>query len=278
MKRINILILVFIIIFIFTSCGTEKTIQSNDDTSNDVNINNDVIVQNDNIQSSPETVMDLFDGERRIWYFIDRNDAEDGLTYDNEIQTIFVTENKKVVEAYYNLNGIYTGNLALHIDIGDPNPLSNSRLKLEDLVGLSDDEIICMVQEKYADVTTTYDFDFNFDEGVNTEVTGSPFVKQDLPFKIIYDGELDSSGNNLENEKIKFLDKQYVISYRNTDFNARAQENMENVMYFDKFIKPTVIKDKEYVGIEGYHMLITLNNYDSVGLIKLDDPSGITDF
>lgn len=196
-----------------------------------------------NVNKKPEVLSDLFDGKQRVWFYLDRSDLYDGLAYDTDVKAVIITENKQVTGYYYNLIGIYNKDMIS----GEEGPFANSRFLLSDFSGLTDSEIIEKVSETYADGSVTYPIE------IQTSIKKYTYEGEELPYTIEYDGELDSSGNGLENETL----------YRS--------------FKFDSLVEPTVIKEKEYIGIQDTsgNMLITLNNYAEFENIMLDKPEGM---
>ena len=108
-----------------------------------------------------------------------------------------------------------------------------------------------------------------------TSIKKYTYEGEELPYTIEYDGELDSSGNGLENETLYFFDTIRDVMFL---FNQSYQnETLYRSFKFDSLVEPTVIKEKEYIGIQDTsgNMLITLNNYAEFENIMLDKPEGM---
>ncbi|MBQ8228803.1 MAG: hypothetical protein IJZ88_07305 [Clostridia bacterium] len=279
MKRIVSLFCAFAMLLCLASCTKTENVPAEKQEESDV-VNNEVaedITQTTLV--APKTVMDLFDGERRLWFYIDSEDADDGLRYDCPVQQVFVIENKKVIGMYYSFapSLFSAGKNAI------PNPISGEKFVLSDFEGMSDDEIINALKAVYANANTTYNLDFSHTYDEKGVVVGSDnvFSAAPLPFNIQYKGYLDDSGNKLENEEIKIFGLEYKIDvhpgdpYYQVNINRTAAE-----IDFHSLIRPTKIKDKEYLGIESGlgNMLITINNYPYFNSLEFDDPSGATDW
>lgn len=282
-QKTMLLLLAICLLANLTACNG-KTNDAYETTGNSVtenNITDDSVTDNSatgNLTSenfitdvTPTVLTDLFSGERRIWFYI----ADDELAYDNDVKAVFITENNTVTALYYNLIGNMNGignsaNMVGVIDLDEPNPFSCERLLLSDFSGLSDDEIIEKVSNFYADASLEYTFNYGSKEYV--------YKKCSFPYEILYDGDLDSSGNNLENEILKLFEHAYSIEF--TFNRSGAYEMLRDEFYFDSLIKPTVIKDKEYVGIKGVKgsggSIITINTYTAFDRINYDSPDGIT--
>lgn len=279
MKQIIALILALFLIFAFTACNnSNENSHSNGITTNKyIDTSTEVITDNvDDTKKSdtPMTLMDLFDGEKRVWYLLQ---DENGLAYNSSILAVVITENKKVVEAYYTVN---SGGWESIVEATLPHPFAPF-LNLADFEGLTDIQILNMVKENYADISKTYDnCKFNFAEGVSTEFYGYPFKKMSLPFNIIYNGKLDASGNKLEYEKFKLFENSFCFQWRTSSGLGGVNNSIDNEFYYKNTIMPTIIKDKEYVGIKCNmnYMLITINDYESFSHIKFDSPAGATEW
>jgi lipoprotein len=218
-----------------------------------------------NVNKKPEVLSDLFDGKQRVWFYLDRSDLYDGLAYDTDVKAVIITENKQVIGYYYNLIGIYNKDMIS----GEEGPFANSRFLLSDFSGLTDSEIIEKVSETYADGSVTYPIE------IQTSIKKYTYEGEELPYTIEYDGELDSSGNGLENETLYFFDTIRDVMF---PFNQSYQnETLYRSFKFDSLVEPTVIKEKEYIGIQDTsgNMLITLNNYAEFENIMLDKPEGM---
>ncbi|MBQ7956475.1 MAG: hypothetical protein IJ279_00435 [Clostridia bacterium] len=283
MKKFLSLFICFLLVFSLTACGDKTDTEVNDDSvQSDLQEkeNQEIFDEQEtteNTSFTPNTVMDLFDGERRIWYYIDSEAAEDGLAYDNRIQSIFVTENNTVVEFYYSLGNYLVGGNGFAVVPADC-PCFSEYFILSDFEGKSNDEIIDMVSSRYANASQTYEFVVNSDYDF-LEVKGSPFIANELPYEIKYKGELDASGNDLESECIKFMDKQYILHIIDSKTH-HGTNNIEDHTDFKAIIKPTIIKDKEYVGFKGTKdcMMITENTYASFDKIVYDSPDGASEW
>lgn len=272
------------LVFSLTACGDKTDTEvNNDSVQSDLQEkeNQEIFDEQkttENTSFTPYTVMDLFDGERRIWYYIE---SKDELSYDNNVKFVFVTENKKVVDFYYSL-GTFPKYEAYPdwIKITPANtPVFSDYFVLSDFAEKNDDEILEMVRSRYADASQTYDFSLEY-KYAQMEVTGSPFVASDLPYEIKYKGELDASGNNLDNEKVNFLDKNYGLQIVNTQYNKYEYKVVTHDAYFQEIVRPTIIKDKEYVGFKGSSIAwwITENTYASFDRIVYDSPDGASEW
>lgn len=196
-----------------------------------------------------------------------------------EFLTILVSEDRKMIAAYYNLKG----NTCLLVEDNfeeKPNPFSE-RFTLEDFDGLTDDEILDMVKEKYVDAGQYYEFDMNSAHDNNMWVGTSimdyneysKFGAIRFPSEISYDGELDATGNKYEDETLYLYEGGGIKAY--FYFNSSAEsESLSNEFQIDGIIEPSVIKSKEYVGLESKHdqFLVTENTYTSFGDVELDNP------
>ena len=246
MKRILSLALAVVLVMSLTACGGgSKKVET------------------------PKTIVDLFDGKEKLWYYIDYRDSYDGLSYDCDVKAIFTTENKTVTSMYYNLIGNRNNGSLEFSDLfeGKQNPFSCERFLLSDFTGLSDKEIIKKVSAVYGDASNSYKIPFY-----------RTFEKCDFPSEIIYCGYLDNSGNMLENENLRLFDCNYFIEFT---FNGSSdEERLRGEFNYDSTVTPIEILDKQYIGIkDGWgNMIITENIYDSFGNLSFDDPSGITEW
>lgn len=228
---------------------------------------------------TPTTITDLFDGEERVWFYIDGH-YSDELSYDDEVDMVFVTKNKKVTQIYYNLvgSGIHPKEIVCDDEI---NPFTCERFILGDFTGLSNAEIIEKVKAAYADASLTYNCTRNYGSYSN-----SFSIKQiELPYTIKYNGDLDNSGNNLQNETISFADHDLSV-------NAKIAIGLQVSPFFEaiycgnfdvgSIIGPTEIKDKVYVGLKDdrneRNKIITVNNYANFESIGYDNPQGISEW
>lgn len=244
MKKILSLFIVVILVLSLTACGGE----------------------NKKVES-PKTIMDLFDGKEKLWYYIDYRDSFDGLSYDSDVKAIFTTENKTVTSMYYNLIGSHNNSSLEFSDLFEEksNPFSCERFLLSDFKGLSDKDVIEKVSDVYGDASISYKIPFykTYDECI-------------FPSNILYNGYLDNSGNMLEDENLRLFDCNYYIEF---SFNGSGdEERLRGEFYYDSTITPIEILDKQFVGIkDGWgNMIITENIYDSFSNLTFDDPSGIT--
>ncbi|MDD6483826.1 MAG: hypothetical protein PUF72_04520 [Clostridiales bacterium] len=237
--------------------------------------------KSDNKKSnSPNTIMDLFDGKQRVWFYI----YDDELTYESKVLGMFITNNKNVTEFYYNVipDVVAEAKIAENVNI----PSSGKTYSLNDFVGLSDSEIIDMVSASYGDASKAYQFSTekrNYEPtGLYTTAKNYSYESSYFPFAIQYNGSLDSSGNNLTDENLKiFSSNDYTFSYP-MDTQKSDIISVTSELKDCSIIKPIEIKDKEYVGIKenrnSYNnsMIITQNNYKSFGDIKYDSPDNAT--
>ncbi len=225
--------------------------------------------------ANPKTIMDLFDGKEKLWYYIDYRDSFDGLAYDCDVKAVFTTENKAVTSMYYNLIGICNNSLTWNSSmvgkttLEDPNPFTCDRLLLSDFKGLSNKDVINKVSEVYANASNSYEFQY---------MGNRLYEKCDFPSDILYYGFLDNSGNILEDENIRLFDCNYCIEF---SFNgSMEEERLRGEFYYDSTITPVEILDKQYIGIKDGrgNMIITENIYESFGNLAFDDPAGITEW
>lgn len=279
----------FSIMILLCGCGKEESIISDninsektdnvmsENDANQVNANeSDNIPTSEIVESSPSTITDLFDGNPRIWFYIHNKDARDGLAYDNKVKAILVSENKEITSIYYNLKNVACS-LAEEDFEETPNPF-RERFLLEEFDSMSDDEIIDMVKKAYVDASQTYNFDINsvYKKYGNTGFdynAHSSFEAVNLPYTISCEGELDSTGNKYSKETIYLFDNANIIAYYY--FNQSAEgEYLKGYFDVGRIITPSVIKNKEYVGIEDENgnMLITENTYTTFDNIELDKP------
>lgn len=271
-------------------CGKEESITNNNNNSESLaddaseneanqvssNVNDGKQVPEEILEDSPITITDLFDGDTRIWYYIQAGDARDGLAYDNKVKAILVSENKEITSIYYNLKNVKC--FLTENDFEEkPNPF-RERFLLEEFDSMSDEEIIDAVKKTYVDASQTYNFDINsvYEEYGNVAFdynAYSSFEAVTFPYSISYEGELDSTGNVYNNETIYLFDNAKIIAY--FYFNQSADgENLSSSFHVSRIITPSVIKNKEYVGIEDENgnMLITENTYTTFNDIELDTP------
>lgn len=262
--KIKLFVTLLFIISCFIGCGTdtnnsEESVQS----ENSVNQNDG---KDDEIQEEPKVLMDLFSGERRIWFYINGDRYDTDLTYDDRVAAVFVVENREVTHVYYSM--VEHSAMLNYMDSPEINPCSTERYALADFDGMSDDEIISKISSTYADASIGYTF----------PIGEAMLDKSDFPYKIQYKGDLDSSGNKLKYECLKFFDVYYLrIDETSTVLGSRISSRIQ----YDEMIEPTVIKNKEYIGIfddSQNVMLITLNNYPEFDNLELDDPNGMSDF
>lgn len=250
--------LVASLILSLTACKSNEPLnnQNADLESSDTNSN---FNNNDSDTSSKhaKSWLDLFDGKQKVWFLVTENE----LSYDSVVSAVFVTENKKVTKAYYcNRNAK---------NINPEIPEYNSDLwKLSDFDSLRDDEILEKVNSSYFDASVTYTLDaFNVSAGATEQLT---YEKNDFPYTIQYTGELDNSGNNLEDEELKLLEH---FREKNLRFSIESS------------VKPTEIKSEQYSGISGYtwdgnglHYIVTKAKLGDLSNIGNDDASGITEW
>jgi len=254
MKKIKFFSLILIIILCVTACGnTEKTIS----------------------QKSPETVIDIFDGERRVWYIIDSDD----LRYDSKVEAIFITENKKVIEGYYYIPyddpEYFNAQIKFWTNENSSQDFCYTKFTLEDFDLLNDDEIVSKVRNNYADISKTYTLTpFIPDSG---QIFSQKFKANNLPLNITYSGNRDNSGNVLVTETITLFEHDNLYTHYGYFLNSKYNYN--------KTISSTTIKSKNYVGISCTidneygpcpKKIITLNTFDNFKELKLDSPDGAT--
>lgn len=250
------------IVFYFDCAEEIEEDNSMEDSNDSENLDDDL----DRV--SPATITDLFDGEKRVWFFIDHRDSFDGLAYDNDVKGVLITEDKQVKGYYYNLVGSLNHSLSEEdciINSNSTNPCANNRYVLSDFEGLNNEEIINKVSASYGDASVDYDFEYEGEEYY--------FEKCDFPYEITYEGDLDASGNNFESEELCIFNNPYNIHFT---FNGSfASEYISSSFKFSSIIKPSIIKDKEYVGIKDRkgNMLITENTYLSFENIGFDSPN-----
>lgn len=250
MKK-RLFVTLFLIVSCLIGCGTDaNNSEEHVQIENSVNQHDGKDVE---IKESPKVLMDLFSGERRIWLYVVGDKWDTDLSYDDSVAAVFVIENQEVTNVYYSM--------AEH-------PASTVRYTLADFDGMPDDEIISMVSNTYADASIGYTFprgEANLD-------------KNNFPYKIQYKGDLDSSGNELKYECLKFFED-YVLRIDETS-TIKGSRIYSEIRY-DEIIEPTIIKNKEYIGILDDNlnvMFITLNNYPEFDNLELDDPNGMSDF
>lgn len=287
MKKILSLILVFI--FTLNICGCNQTTTETETTNIDSetkevkNIADETTVPEEN---TPETVMDMFDGERKVWFIVGKGlpgtTKNFELSYDNIVEAIFVTENQKIIEGYYfilpespYINSLVDGeNLKFKEE--------NSEFKickqyiLSDFDNLSDEEILLKVSQNYADISKTYFL--TPPKNSYTDLENIKFSANILPLKIKYSGDLDSSRNNFITETLSIFDENYYYVFEDISFLSSQYKYIDTIL-------PTDIKNNEYVGITtacdcngyNYHRkIITKNTYTNFGKLKLDSPEGAT--
>lgn len=183
-----------------------------------------------NVSDTPQTVMDLFKGERKLWYVI----SGDMPRHDSNIQAVIVTEDSKTVDFYY-----YD---------------ATNCLKMSDLNEKNDDEILNQVQQRYY-------------SGINGFQFNDSTLKVKLPQEITYEGRLDATGNQLEDEFIIFFDPEM----EQTDLIIHSK------VPADETIMPTVVEETEYVGIgSSMTSVLTKNIYSEFEYLGLDSPDGAT--
>ena len=259
MKKFFALILLIVLAISLTACTNKPT--ASDAT---------------NTKHTPESITDLFDGENKVWFYIDYRDVYDGLAYDTDVKAGFTTEKKTVTSMYYNLIGNSNNSLSLRsnmvgaTNLDNPNPFTCERLQIKDFKGLSDDIIIEKISSVYADASKSYKFKY---------YTGDyNYEKCDFPCAILYYGFLDNSGNKLESESIRLFEQNYFVKFPFND--TEETERLRDEFPYESFIKPIEILDKSYIGIKDVqgNMIITENVYGSINNIGLDDPSGITEW
>lgn len=275
MIRKNVVIVILLLIFSLTGCSLREDVRNHNQNKDygkgelDNQMQNEDLSNGNGVAESimPIVLSDLFDGEQRVWFYIDHTDSFDGLAYDNDVKAVIITQDKKIVKYYYNLIGIYNKNMIGSIEFNGSSPFSSSRFLLSDFEGLADEEIIEKVSKLYGDAAETYTFNYGGKDYV--------YKGESFPYEIQYEGELDSSGNKLKNENFEFFEEGHSITFK---FNGSYKvEFLSLDFYFDTLIEPAMIKDKEYVGImdkEG-NMLITISNYITLENITFDSPRGM---
>ena len=241
-KYLAVLISALVLMSMIAGCGTKDSAMSE--------------TKKVSKKNSPQTVMDLFDGDSRVWYFLDRSEV----SYDSKIEGVFISENKKFTEIYYALNsgaGIFEDKTVFEQN----NSPFVTKYTMEEFDDLSDEEIIDAVKSRYANAGETYTCDVDTNGGNPYHIE---FEKTELPFQIYYDGTLDASGNSYESEYIHILDH-YIDQFSNY---------IPSGIYVHEIIGPIEIKGKEYVGItDGNDLLITENTYSSFESISFDEPA-----
>lgn len=274
-SRLFMLVTVVVMLLCLAACSENENKQ-NFETSGDSTIKNTTVVNtsshtDDTTEATPIYFMDLFDGDRKIWFHIISHKSNSELRYDSIVYTVYITENKKVTEMYYTFGPSY-GNLC----DTSPNPFSHSRLTLADFANLSDDEIIEKLEATYAKASQSYQMDFSRVTIDITPVSDNVFQPAVLPYEINYRGRLDASGNEYEEESITMMETIYHFNFQNNFFKQPVFYNTEYSFSASGTIKPTVILDKEYVGIKSgmKDALITENRYAVFEWLKLDSPSG----
>jgi len=221
-------------------------------------------LQHNSFSKAPETVMDVFDGDRRLWFVL-----ESGLSYDADVEVMFISENKKILKMYYNLIGNEGSKKWAEENVvidTFPNPYSRERFVLSDFDGKTDDEIIDLISSNYADASVQYDLVCSNSYRSNISMThhGCSY-----PFEIQYCGHLDQSGNYLSSEKIR-------ISHCKKIDNNTMQSIKADFTYMGIY-EPTTIKNKQYVGFK-YSNIVTENTFADWGELTLDDPSGVCEW
>lgn len=266
MRKLLSLLLILLLVITMASCSEEisykrdndsddgkysKSGYSDGDEVSDINEHGDGGKAPDikYTASTPKTIMDAFDGERRLWYRLKGDDYNNyNVRYDSDIIAVYVTENKKVTEVYYRNWGSNEFNPAY----------GRTYIQLGELDGLTDDEILEMFREEYADGTKEYTIE---DEGY-THTT----EKVSLPRKIKYNGQTDNSGNKLIYEEIILL-REELGNY----------DGYELAKYrCFKYLSPKTVKSMEFVGFGEENIpnfLITMNTFDSFEP-EFDDPDG----
>lgn len=276
MKKHLILIIIVVLSIFLTSCENEKYIVHDESISTGVLYKTEEDEENNNshkAKGGPSTITDLFDGEQRVWFYLSNND----LAYDSYVRAVLVTKNKNVTDFYYNLKeeDIGSGIAFGTVNGVYPNAFSREQFTLSDFDNLSFSEIIETVSQSYADASIDYSHTYDY---VNRTDTFS-LSAVDMPYKIIYNGDLDNSGNNLEGETLSFIQDILKVDFGSGNYRHRANINCK-YFCFDSIIRPTQIKSKEYVGIKddrGF-MLVTENNFVSFENIRLDSPENVTEW
>lgn len=97
------------------------------------------------------TISDLFNGKQRIWFVLENTGTADvDLRYDTPIAAVLITEEGQTTDLYYNFIS-EDGNDDLNLAVSEyPNPFSCPRFTVQDFDNLSDDEIIDLVSQSYA--------------------------------------------------------------------------------------------------------------------------------
>ncbi len=250
MKKIVVMLMTLVLTIILAGCIQLPVLHNRQDKSQD-NPQSDT--------TSPKNVMDLFKGERRLWYAVDA-DTINSPAHNTTINMVLVTENSKTIGCYY-----YVANIG------------ESPLVLADLDGLSDDQILELVVKHYHDGRQKY---------VCTDFYVEPTLLYNaisLPYEINYSGILDKTGNQLMFEYVKFYDAGLGYSIPGSEdaptVKARDTYSFTGYSYSSKssltaINETTVVKNKEYLTFTN---LITLNNYPSFESVMLDSPEGATE-
>lgn len=267
MKKTILTILLIIVLSIGTACTKKETAKYKESTNNNILYETEDANESDETKELQKTIMDLFEGKKRIWFMLGTN--IDGISYDSDVNAVIVTENKKVISVYYNMVGnINKSYIKNVVKINQhPNPFSHDYFVMSDFANLNDEQIIDMVSESYANASITYSFQL---DNKNYTFEGNLF-----PYDVKYNGILDNSGNFLKSETLKFFKHSYYVP-------GGYLISLDSTFPYKEFISPIIIKDKEYVGIlcysNGYSSLITVNNFEHIEEPIFDNIEGITSF
>ena len=275
-KKILSFILAVIVVLSFGACGNKPEFESviRDDGSD--NDNGGKVIETI-VPNTPETVMDMFDGERKVWFYLCpfQEASPVKIAYNTPIQAVFVTENCKVTNAWsFPTSAKGFSDWPTDYKVFDTSGTQLTIPKVytfTDFQGMSDEEIIAKTINSYFDISST-----NHTSEFSSFGWTAKFHTTKLPFNIIYSGELDSSGNKLNNQKIKILNKScyFKDTYDGTIGGYLIEANLEYL----ETIMPVTIKDKEYVGMrfEGGIYLLTQNTFKNFKELELDSPDGAT--
>ncbi|MBQ4160218.1 MAG: hypothetical protein IJD83_04740, partial [Clostridia bacterium] len=96
-----------------------------------------------------------------------------------------------------------------------------------------------------------------------------------FPFEIKYRGELDASGNSLSTEELKFFQHSYNL--------PMSSGHVYSEYKYSSLLKPTIIKDKEYIGFESLaglkcNFIVTVNNFQDFDALSFDAAEGVSDW
>lgn len=177
MKKILSVLLATMLLGCTTGCNNVdpyEIIQNYSVTENDFSNDNTNNSSNEtNYPLQPQTYMDLFKGERKVWIYTN------GLKHNSEVKCVFVIEKSKLIEAYH-IGQSYTEESGYS---------EYNEVILSDFDAMTDEEILSFARANGQNFATGF-------------ATTPP---QQLPREITYSGELDSSGNALVREFINFM-------------------------------------------------------------------------